>query len=247
MKRVSLVLATKKLQRSSAVPPSFPIRVITLIALSLFSSYLFAQKTETVPTAEYRKVIHDRVVKIVNVLGITDSTKYNKVVETVSSQYIALNSIHENSKKNIDQVKSQTAADVQPEAIKKEEQIKLNLLKQQHAAFIAQLKKDLTEEQLEKVKDGMTYSVLKVTWTAYQDMIPTLKAEEKEKIYAWLVEAREQAMDAESSEKKHAVFGKYKGRINNYLSSVGYDMKKEEKAWQARIRERKQQQVEVKN
>ena len=36
-------------------------------------------------------------------------------------------------------------------------------------------------------------------------------------------------MDAGSSEEKHAMFGKYKGRINNYLSAAGYDMKQAEK------------------
>jgi len=57
-------------------------------------------------------------------------------------------------------------------------------------------------------------------------MIPQLSDEQKKKIFDWLVEAREYAMDAESSEKKHAWFGKYKGRINNYLSAEGIDMKK---------------------
>ena len=32
-------------------------------------------------------------------------------------------------------------------------------------------------------------------------------------------------MDRASSKEKHAVFGKYKGRINNYLSKQGYDLK----------------------
>jgi hypothetical protein len=54
-------------------------------------------------------------------------------------------------------------------------------------------------------------------------------------MYGWLVEARELAMDEGSSEKKHAVFGKYKGRINNYLSAEGYDMKKEGEDWGKRI------------
>jgi hypothetical protein len=45
-------------------------------------------------------------------------------------------------------------------------------------------------------------------------------------------------MDAESSDKKHAVFGKYKGRINNYLSAEGYDLKKATEEWQQRIKER---------
>jgi hypothetical protein len=64
--------------------------------------------------------------------------------------------------------------------------------------------------------------------------MPSLTAAQKTQIMAWLVEAREHSMDAESSEKKHAVFGKYKGRINNYLSQAGIDMKKEEAAWNER-------------
>ena len=30
------------------------------------------------------------------------------------------------------------------------------------------------------------------------------------------------------------MFGKYKGRINNYLSQQGYDLKQEERSWQER-------------
>ena len=80
----------------------------------------------------------------------------------------------------------------------------------------------------------MTYRVMPVTYTAYQDMILTLTTEQKEKIYNWLKEARELAMDEGSSEDKHKVFGKFKGRINNYLSAEGYDMKKEEKSLAAK-------------
>jgi hypothetical protein len=69
-------------------------------------------------------------------------------------------------------------------------------------------------------------------------MIPTLIDAQKVKIFEWLKEARELAMDGESSEKKHAVFGKFKGRINNYLSSEGYDLKKETSDWQLRIKAR---------
>jgi len=64
--------------------------------------------------------------------------------------------------------------------------------------------------------------------------------EQKDKMYAWLVEARELAMDEGSSDAKHAVFGKYKGRINNYLSAAGYDMKKEGEDWAKRIQAAKE-------
>ena len=115
---------------------------------------------------------------------------------------------------------------------------------QQHEAFIAHLKEQLTETQIDKVKDGMTYNVFPITYTAYQDMLPNLTAEQKDKIYNWLKEARELAMDAGSSDKKHAVFGKYKGKINNYLSAAGYDMKKEGEEWQKRIKERERKRKE---
>ena len=99
----------------------------------------------------------------------------------------------------------------------------------------------LNEKQIEQVKDGITFGVVKVTYTATLDMIPSLKQEEKEQIYAWLVEAREFALDAESSNKKHEAFGKYKGRINNYLSKRGYDLVKEREAWYKRIKEKEAQ------
>ena len=45
-------------------------------------------------------------------------------------------------------------------------------------------------------------------------------------------------MDQGSSKAKHAVFGKYKGRINNYLAKQGYDMKQAENQWRQRIKAR---------
>jgi hypothetical protein len=71
-------------------------------------------------------------------------------------------------------------------------------------------------------------------------MIPSLTQPQKEQIYAWLVEARDYAMDAESSDKKHWWFGKYKGRINNYLSAQGYDLQAERTAWEKRLAEKKE-------
>jgi hypothetical protein len=73
-------------------------------------------------------------------------------------------------------------------------------------------------------------------------MIPSLTKAQKDQIMAWLVEAREHAMDAESSEKKHWWFGKYKGRINNYLSAQGYDLQKERKEWEERNKQKNKNQ-----
>ena len=82
----------------------------------------------------------------------------------------------------------------------------------------------------------MTYGVVQITYNSYLDMLPTLTVEQKQTIMIHLVEARELAMDAGSSKEKHWWFVKYKGRINNYLSAQGYDLKKASQARNARSR-----------
>jgi len=210
---------------------------ITCLYFLFLSFIVNAQQTDS----GFRKTLHDRSVKIINTLQITDSGKYNKVIELLTDQYFDLNKIHDKTKESIAAIKSQQLSEEEKNnRIKKEEEAKKDQLSKLHKGFIAKLQKDLTEDQIEKIKDGMTYRVMSVTYTAYQEMIPTLTTEQKEKISNWLKEARELAMDEGSSEDKHKVFGKFKGRINNYLSAEGYDMKKEEKAWQERLKEKKQ-------
>lgn len=88
----------------------------------------------------------------------------------------------------------------------------------------------------------MTYGVFPLTYKAHLEMIPTLKEEEKKYIWDALYEAREKAMDGGTSNEKHAIFGKYKGRINNYLSARGYDLVKEREGWYQRIEAEKKKQ-----
>lgn len=82
----------------------------------------------------------------------------------------------------------------------------------------------------------MTYNSLQVQYESLVDMVPSLTEEEKKQIYAWYKEAREFSMDAENSDKKHAAFNKYKGRINNYLTKRGYDLVKERNEWYKRLK-----------
>lgn len=188
---------------------------------------------------KYVESIVNRSQKIVDKLGLTDAKVAEDVCNVIANRYFELNDIYEIRDAKVKAVKeSGLTGDAKNEALKAAENEKDAALYRSHFAFPASLSLFLNEEQIEAVKDGMTYGVVKVTYEATLDMIPSLKEEEKVQIYAWLVEAREFAMDAENSNKKHAAFGKYKGRINNYLAKRGYNLTKEREEWGKRVKAR---------
>ncbi|MBT9900492.1 DUF3826 domain-containing protein [Bacteroides thetaiotaomicron] len=188
---------------------------------------------------KYVESIVNRSQKIVDKLGLTDVKAAEDVCNIIANRYFELNDIYEIRDAKVKTVKeSGLTGDAKNEALKAAENEKDAALYRSHFAFPASLSLFLNEEQIEAVKDGMTYGVVKVTYEATLDMIPSLKEEEKVQIYAWLVEAREFAMDAENSNKKHAAFGKYKGRINNYLAKRGYNLTKEREEWDKRVKAR---------
>ncbi|MDR2805293.1 MAG: DUF3826 domain-containing protein, partial [Dysgonamonadaceae bacterium] len=178
----------------------------------LFSA-LASANAQQQDEAAYLKTLTDRSQKIVNTLDIKNPEVYQRVTDMLVHQYRSLGAIHDGN--DTEEAKN----------------LKLYNL---HCEFVGQLASELTPEQIDQVKDGMTYGVVKVTYDSYCDMIPSLKPEEKRQLMAWLIEAREHAMDAASSNKKHEWFGKYKGRFNNYLSKQGYDSQKERQAWEER-------------
>jgi hypothetical protein len=217
---------------------------IFIIALLIQVAPVMAQDNTSAVEKEiaYRKVVFERSAKIVKNLNLADSVQALKVTQVVAKQYQDLNDIYilrDNRKAEIKAEAGDNKEAATAKLKKNEEEVTAKIDKL-HPKYLKSLAKaGLTTEQIDKVKDGMTYNVLNVTMTAYNSMMPNLTEPQKTQILAWLTEAREHAMDAESSEKKHGWFGKYKGRINNYLSAQGIDMKKEEAAWMARLKEEK--------
>jgi hypothetical protein len=217
--------------------PSFLLSVMMLSALAAMSQSLQPDDQ----AAAYTRVINQRAAKIVTPLSISDSAKANTIQNIIVQQYRNLSEVHDGRNAKIKSLKEQAGEGKKPDetAVKEIEAEAGKQLKQLHDTYISKLSALLTPQHVDMIKDGMTYGVLPITYKGYQEMIPALTAEQKEKILQYLVEARELAMDAESSEKKHAWFGKYKGRINNYLSAQGYDLKKAGDDWAKRREEAK--------
>ncbi|WP_231426347.1 DUF3826 domain-containing protein [Pedobacter sp. Leaf250] len=214
------------------------MKISILAFLLTFSSVVttFAQKMTAEEKVKYVKSITERADKIVANLGISDAKESEKVRNIIRDQYSNLNDIYTIRDLKAKDIKSKLEGNKveRDSALSKQNKGVMESLAKLHNKYIGKLSTHLTREQIDLVKNGMTYNVLPITYKAYQEEILTLTEDQKKQILVWLTEAREYAMDAESSDKKHAWFGKYKGRINNYLSAAGYDLKKEGIEWEKR-------------
>ncbi len=179
---------------------------------------------------EYLKVVTRRAEKIVLSLDLKDPEMALEVGDIIAMQYYHLSEIHD--ARDAELVSISNSRDLCPLVIEKEKKKIIasadKKIAKLHKNYLRDLSKYLSPSQVDGVKDGMTYGILGNTYEGYLALLPDLTQEQKEKIMDWLVEAREIAMDAGSSEEKHYWFGQYKGKINNYLSAEGYDLKKAE-------------------
>ncbi|WP_268223929.1 DUF3826 domain-containing protein [Sinomicrobium oceani] len=185
----------------------------------------------------YIKVTNERAEKIVEDLRISDRGEQLAVRDIIAQQYRDLSVIHDARDEKLKAVKEGSGSKEEKEKARKKIGKKADkALAKLHKSYLKKLNARLGPEQVNAVKDGMTYGVLPKTYQAFQEMIPDLTPEQKDTIFTYLTEARERAMDAGSSREKHGWFGKYKGKINNYLSAEGYDLREEGEKWQERIK-----------
>jgi hypothetical protein len=204
---------------------------VLLVSSALFAPRAFAQQTVTPAAtpadmeAYYTSLIEKRTGEILAPLAINDSAKSNRVFEIITRQYrimrardVLIDARLEAEGK--DDTYANRAAILEAES------------KPLHEYFFAQLSKLLTPEQVEKVKDKMTYNKVKVTYDAYNNIIPGLTEADKAKIMELLKEAREKAVDGGSASEKSAIFQVYKNQINDYLNAHGHDVAKAYKEWQ---------------
>jgi Spy/CpxP family protein refolding chaperone len=192
------------------------------VAVVVFVASAVAAETNATPEqveAKYTAAIEGRTADILKILALTDAEKSAKVHDTIMAQYRALKAWHEDNDPKLKAAKVDTNAVAQIRAA----------LKVQHEKFLAALAEHLSPEQIEQVKDKLTYGKVQFTFNGYLSAYPNLADEHKQKILEFLKVAREEAMDGGSAEEKTAVFQKCKGKINNYLSKQGIHPEKKNK------------------
>lgn len=199
----------------------------------LVNQHAHAQALNTPPAspaeieALYTSSIESRTDDIIKLLGLTDTAKSNSLHDLIIWQYRTMRA-------------RDALIDAQLQATGKTinysnraERLEIES-KPLHDYFIARLSKLLTPEQVEKIKDKMTYNKVKVTYDAYVAIVPGLNDTEKAKIMDLLKAAREKAVDGGSATEKSAIFQVYKDQINEYLNAHGHDVGAAYKAWAAR-------------
>lgn len=177
--------------------------------------------------ALYTTSIENRTQEILKPLALTDAAKSNQLHDLIIAQYrvmrardALINAKLEAEGKEINY--SNRASQLEDES------------KLLHGYFVTQLEKLVPPDDVEKIKDKMTYNKVKVTYDAYNNIVPGLTAADKAKILELLKAAREKAMDGGSAEEKSDIFQQYKNQINDYLDAHGHDVAKAYKDWEAK-------------
>ena len=173
-----------------------------------------ASETNSAPEAaeaKYAAALEGRTAEILKALALPDASRAVSVHDAVVAQYRALRSWHDENDAKLKAAKADTNAVAHIRSS----------LKTLHEQFLARLAENLSPAQVEMVKDKLTYGKVQFTFAGYVAQYPHLSAANQAEILRLLKLAREEAMDGGSAAEKTAVFKKYKGQINNYLSQQG--------------------------
>jgi hypothetical protein len=203
-------------------------------AAILFVTQVPAQYSTPPPTpaekeATYTTSIEKRTEEILKLLALSDTNNSAKAHDIIIAQYRALRSRDD----AIDAMLEKVNQDAPLTNVNRSEIVKI-LSKALHDQYLTRLSAILTPDQVEVVKDKMTYNKVKVTSDAYCAIVSGLTDADKVRILTVLKEAREEAMDGGNAGEKTAIFQKYKDRINEYLGTQGHDVAKATKEWEAR-------------
>jgi hypothetical protein len=197
--------------------------------LSASAQYSTPPVTPGEKEALYTTTIENRAATILKVLALNDAAKSNRVFNAIVAQYHALRARDEAIDDELDYLPRDSA-----EWSAARIAMFPHMSRPLHDRFIAKLSADLTAEQVETVKDKMTYGKVEFTYDAYCAIVPNLTDEEKARVMDLLKQARDEAMDGGSADEKSAIFQKYKDQINDYLDAHGHDVAKATKDWQAK-------------
>lgn len=176
-----------------------------------------------------------KAAKVLEKLSLTNDSIRENIQIVITNRYLELREIHLKYDERNKVIESSNLAKEEKTAELERSYYQYNSdLYRSRFGYTAWLSFYLNDEQIEVVKDAMTYNLFHVRYNDFLDLLPDLTEAEKNRVHHWLVEAREFSMDFETPRKMRQMFTKYRGRINNYLAARGYDLRRATEEQQAR-------------
>lgn len=204
-----------------------------LLILLFFPTLIFAQEVKLRTDGRSSEIVKEAVgkaEKIVNELSLKDIQKKENAQNVIANRYMELADIYKAYGKRNDAI-TKLGLDKQTQDQKLEEsyyQTNSDLYRSRFG-YISWLSFYLTEKQIDQVKNKMTEDMMTDRYNYFLELLPQMTKAQKHRVYSWLVEAREFSIDFDTPRKMRQMFTKYRGRINNYLSSCGYDVSSADK------------------
>jgi ABC-type nitrate/sulfonate/bicarbonate transport system substrate-binding protein len=209
------------------------VSLLALIAAAAVPAFAQEAPGQQAADTEYEKTLNDRAGKVLAQLQLSDEAKAARVSDAVKAYYRGIRDADAERDAALAKLKE---ANPKPDeaAVKAAQDERQTKAEAVVTSLSDTISKDLSPEQVETVKNQITYNVLNVTYAGFLAMLPDLTETQKTYIRTQLTEARDKALTGGSSHERHGWFGKYKGRINNQLSKEGIDLNKASKEWAER-------------
>lgn len=181
-----------------------------LLALVLASPLALpaADLAEPVPAEDpaFAPVAKQRTEGIMKELEFGDADRVARVRRLVRNFMVDTKNINEGSKVPDDRKRSRL------------EQARATL----YAGFDAE---KLDDAQRLAIKNGLSANHYRINYDAFLNLVPDLTEEQKQYIHEQLADVCDEAILLNSGSAKGELFIDRRGRINNYLSKEGYDLK----------------------
>ena len=213
-------------------------RILSLLTLFFFSVVVSAAdiklNTRNLP-ANVVTEAQQKTAKVMDKLLLANDSIRENIQIVITNRYLELREIHLNYDKRNKSIEARgLPKEVEAEELERSYYQYNSDLYRSRFGYEAWLSFYLNDKQVEMIKDAMTYNLFHIRYDDFMDLLPNLTGADKNRVYHWLVEAREFCMDFETPRKMRQMFTKYRGRINNYLSSRGYDLRKATEEQEAR-------------
>lgn len=213
-------------------------RILSLLTLFFFSVVVSAAdiklNTRNLP-ANVVTEAQQKTAKVMDKLLLANDSIRENIQIVITNRYLELREIHLNYDKRNKTIEARgLPKEVEAEELERSYYQYNSDLYRSRFGYEAWLSFYLNDKQVEMIKDAMTYNLFHIRYDDFMDLLPNLTGADKNRVYHWLVEAREFSMDFETPRKMRQMFTKYRGRINNYLSSRGYDLRKATEEQEAR-------------